>query len=158
MTDASIFDIDQAYFSRYLGTVNRAIQEAQRRFTSWPGLSALRRELSGRAFVVVLKGHGGKHETRLGCTLSGLEFRSLLHPPREPAVTWRIRREHVWDVLERPWRYIADPSRLELPPFTLLAPYPTTIGRDNLAVLRKRRAALTRTDLKTAGRSETSRR
>jgi hypothetical protein len=53
-----------------------------------------------------------------------MQFLELQELPARPAACWRIRREHVWDALERPWHYIADPTRIELPPFTLLAPYP----------------------------------
>ena len=122
-----MFDTDSVYFSRYLGTVNLALSEARRRFDAWPGLLALRKTLQGRTFEVVLVGDQLQEPTRFGCALRDIEF-VLDRVPEQPAASWRLRREHVWAVLEMPWRYIADPSRLELPPFTLLAPSSAAAG------------------------------
>jgi len=116
-----MFDTDSVYISRYLGTINLALSDARRRFDAWPGLLALRKTLQGRTFEVVLVGDHVPDTTRFGCVLQGIEF-VLDDVPEQPAVSWRLRREHVWDVLEQPWSYIADPSRIELPPFTLLSP------------------------------------
>lgn len=113
-------NVDQVYFGRYLSTVNQALRELRRRRDAAPSLSALSSRFDQREFVVVLVGASRDGHARFGCRLSGLEFEPLDDLPLEASGCWYVRREHVWEVLEQPWRFLADPARIELPPFGVL--------------------------------------
>ncbi|MCR9165891.1 MAG: hypothetical protein ACE37F_10135 [Nannocystaceae bacterium] len=111
------FDVDRAYFGRYLATVNKAMRELHRRPAARAALTELRARFDRRTFVVVLVGASRDGQSRFACTLCDLQFHELDQTPGTADGCWYVRREHVWDVLDQPWRYLADPSLIELPPF-----------------------------------------
>ena len=111
---------DDAAFRRYLDVVNRSLVEVGDRFPYHALIGSFARALAGRPLVVSITGASANDETSLGCVLDGLAFRLAPIDATTPATRWRIDREHIDAVVAEPWRYLADPSRLELPPFNLV--------------------------------------
>jgi hypothetical protein len=111
---------DDAAFQRYLDVVNRTLVEVGDRFPYHSLIGSFARALAGRPLVVSITGASANDETSLGCVLDGLVFRVTPFVATAHTTRWRIDRGHIDAVVAEPWRYLADPSRLELPPFTLL--------------------------------------
>lgn len=110
----------EAAFQRYLDIVNRSVVQVKDRFPYNSLIGSLSSALAGRTLVVSITGTSTTEETSLGCVLDGLAFRVLPVIASAPASRWRLAREHIDAVVAEPSRYLADPSRLQLPPFSLV--------------------------------------
>lgn len=124
---------DDAAFQRYLDVVNRTLAEVGDRFPYHAVVGSFASALGGRPLVVSIRGERGdsatSEEIELGCVLDGLTFRVAPIEGAATAMRWSIDRGHIDAVVAEPWRYLADPSRLELPPFSLVGPARPAVPR-----------------------------
>ncbi len=130
MSDQLRKSLDHVAFGRYLDIVSRAIAGVRGRFPYDDLIRGLHRQLRMRSVIVTLHGEANDTTTDIACRFDGRRFErddGVVDVDR--AVRWRLQRAHVLDVITEPWRYIADPSRLELPPLSLVTPEATSRAR-----------------------------
>ncbi len=115
--------VDECLLDRYLEILNRAVADTRGRFPFNVVLSALREELAGRAVALQID-DADECAAVVVCKFDGTRLVRGCESDRDgsPVTRWFVAREHVHDVVGRPWRYLADPLRFELPPFSLCAP------------------------------------
>jgi hypothetical protein len=120
--------LDECLLDRYLEILNRAVADTRGRFPFNVVLTALQEELAGRAVIVELH---DEHDERTALIICRFDGTRLVRgaDSASPATCWTVALEHVHDVVGRPWRYLADPMRLELPPFSLCSPSITNACR-----------------------------
>jgi hypothetical protein len=111
--------LDRTVFERYLDVVNRALFDVRGSLPYNAMLRGLQAELGSRPFVVIVRGHA-MDETPLGCRLDRLSYAWNPSVPATPRTVWLVRRDHMHDVLDEPWRFLADIGRIEFPPFSLV--------------------------------------
>jgi hypothetical protein len=111
---------DDSALQRYLDVVNRTLVEVKDRFPYNSLIGSFASTLAGRPLIVSITGASSMNETSFGCVLEGLAFRFTSVAAPMAATRWRLDREHIDAVITEPWRYLADPSRLQLPPFSLV--------------------------------------
>jgi hypothetical protein len=123
--------VDECLLDRYLQILNRAVADTRGRFPFNVVLSALRDELAGRAVAVEIGDAQDRPTAVVICRFDGMRLArgDVSTLEASTATRWFVAREHVHDVVGRPWRYLADPMRLELPPFSLCAPTITKVCR-----------------------------
>ena len=112
---------DRALLARYLDLLNRAITRSKQRFPYRVVLEALRNELGGRIVHVTLADDSGRG-TALACRFEGSRLAPTMGRDRgreASSLSWTLARDHVHDVMARPWHYLVDPQRFELPPFSV---------------------------------------
>jgi hypothetical protein len=114
--------LDRIAFERYLDMVNRAILDSRALYPYNAVLHTLNERLALRPCVVTVVGTEPGDETTHGCVLDQLLFSWVPTTPDPPAARWFLRREHLDDVLDAPWRYRAAIRELEFPPFSLVRP------------------------------------
>lgn len=123
--------VDECLLDRYLEILNRAVADTRGRFPFNVVLSALCEELAGRTVAVQIHDEHDRPTAVVICRFDGTRLirgdDSTLEA--SAATRWIVAQEHVHDVVGRPWRYLADPLRFELPPFSLCAPTVTKVCR-----------------------------
>jgi hypothetical protein len=113
--------LDECLLDRYLEILNRAVADTRGRFPFNVVLNALQEELAGRAVIVQLHDENDEPTALIICRFDGTRLVRGADSA-STATCWTVALEHVHDVVGRPWRYLADPMRFELPPFSLCAP------------------------------------
>lgn len=121
MSDQLRKSLDHVAFGRYLDIVARAIAGVRGRFPYDDLIRGLHRELRERPIVVTIHGDAGDATTDIVCRFDGRRFeRDAKVSPGDGSIRWTLQRTHVLEVITEPWRYLADPSRLEMPPLSLV--------------------------------------
>jgi hypothetical protein len=111
--------VDPNLLVRYLAVFNRSLGQVRLRFPFNVLLEAMHRELGDRVVIVAVS-NGSSASLRFdGSRLSPAP------PTAIPSTRWTIEHEHLCDVVRRPAPYLADPTRLQLPPFSLCVPRST---------------------------------
>jgi hypothetical protein len=113
--------LDECLLDRYFEILNRALADTRGRFPFNVVFTALREELAGRAVVLEIADESYRPLAIVLCHFDGARLVRGRDPTHaaSPATRWIVAREHLHDVVGRPWRYLADPMRFELPPFSL---------------------------------------
>ena len=112
--------MDRLAFERFVDVVNRALVDVRSQFPYSIVIGELQRRLQRRPVLITIRGAHAMDETPVACLLDGFALRWVPGVPATPAAHWVLDREHVLEVIDQPWRYVADPTRIRLPPFSLM--------------------------------------